>query len=62
MKSGKKERETDNAAFSSSSSSSSSSSAAAAADKFFSALRAAPDGFDAIADWVGRGLFAATKG
>lgn len=35
---------------------------AAAADKFFSALRAAPDGFDAVADWVGRGLFAATTG
>ena len=34
----------------------------AAADKFFSALRAAPDGFDAVADWVGRGLFAATRG
>lgn len=40
----------------------SSSAAAAAADKFFSALRAAPDGFDAVADWVGRGLFAATRG
>lgn len=38
------------------------SSASAAADKFFSALRAAPDGFDAVADWVGRGLFAATRG